>query len=244
MLDNMTIKLSSCDDTSQLKYAGSVLCMDPLNIGEAVKLSDDVIDTWHIDLLDGTPYYKRLGCYPEQAMAIRRISDKPMEVHAMVADIENYIDAFKDLGNVTMALHVEHNNQVLRNIEKIKKAGMEAAIVCNLQTTSDFINNILSFKLINMVEFMSINPGMVGTNVYLDNVKQKAFQIRYYMKEHNINNVDIGIDGGVRVNTVEDLYASGINYQVCGSILYSLKGNDNIVANAEKLKEFKTRING
>jgi len=88
----------------------------------------------------------------------------------------------------------------------------------------------------DMIEFMAINPGMLGTNSYLDIILNKAKQIR----DSGIVNSDIklGTDGGVKWGTINDLMKAGISYQVAGSgILFN---NDSLIDNCNKIKHLKS----
>ena len=209
----------------KLIYSGSLLCMDPMLIAEQMKLTEEIIDYWHVDFLDGQTTYKRFGCYPEQMGRLKSISDKPIEAHMMVEDTEQWLPLLKDNGADIVSIHISGERQPIRTMEKITKAGMAPCIVANLDTTPEQLAEAVSTALPVMIEFMSINPGMVGTNVYLNVVDSKIK--RLYEICPDAMYLPLAIDGGVRASTALDIYKRiGINYQVCGSVLYDVKQFD------------------
>lgn len=227
-------------NNTPLEFSASVICMDQTNIKDTISnilevennKGTQIIDSWHIDLMDGI-FVPRLGLAPEIIRDIKKISNKPIEVHCMLKNVEPYLELFADYGADIISFHYEGNDNVFRTIDKIKKLNMKPWVVYNLQTK---VNELLT-PFVDGIEYMSINPGVLGSKTYLDVVinknNWKTNISGYYPK--------LAIDGGVRWNTIDNLYDHEISYMVAGSgILFN---NDGIENNLERILTFKNKYN-
>lgn len=227
-------------NNTPLEFSASVICMDQTNIKDTIynilevenNKGTQIIDSWHIDLMDGI-FVPRLGLAPEIIRDIKKISNKPIEVHCMLKNVEPYLELLADYGADIISFHYEGNNNVFRTIDKIKKLNMKPWVVYNLQTK---VNELLT-PFVDGIEYMSINPGVLGSKTYLDVVINKnnwKTNISGYSPK-------LAIDGGVRWNTIDNLYDHEISYMVAGSgILFN---NDGIENNLEKILTFKNKYN-
>lgn len=227
-------------NNTPLEFSASVICMDQTNIKDTISnilevennKGTQIIDSWHIDLMDGI-FVPRLGLAPEIIRDIKKISNKPIEVHCMLKNVEPYLELLADYGADIISFHYEGNDNVFRTIDKIKKLSMKPWVVYNLQTK---VNALLT-PFVDGIEYMSINPGVLGSKTYLNVVinknNWKTNIIGYSPK--------LAIDGGVRWNTIDTLYNNNISYMVAGSgILFN---NDGIENNLERILTFKNKHN-
>lgn len=227
-------------NNTPLEFSASVICMDQTNIKDTISnilevennKGTQIIDSWHIDLMDGI-FVPRLGLAPEIIRDIKKISNKPIEVHCMLKNVEPYLELLADYGADIISFHYEGNDNVFRTIDKIKKLNMKPWIVYNLQTK---VNELLT-PFVDGIEYMSINPGVLGSKTYLNVVinknNWKTNISGYYPK--------LAIDGGVRWTTIDALYGNNISYMVAGSgILFN---NDGIENNLERILTFKNKYN-
>lgn len=194
---------------NNLEFSASIVCMDPLKIGEQVLVVNDDIDAYHFDFMDGI-FVGRYGVYPEQIKSVRKLTDKTIEAHMMVQDPNPYLEILKDYGTDIVSFHYENNNSVFKTLDMIKNLGMKASLVLNLHTSVESIKHLIPY--LDMIELMAINPGVLGSNQYMNIVYNKSMEIR------RLNNkLKIAVDGGVRWNTINDLFLNFVSYQVAGS---------------------------
>lgn len=226
------------------KFSASIICMDQCSIKDSIQKIEQyekekgiqIIDTWHVDLMDGH-FVPRIGLAPEIIRDIKKISNKPIEVHCMLSDVEPYLELFAEYGADIISFHYEGHNNIVRTVDKIHKLNMKAWIIYNLQTP---INPYVS-TIVDGIEFMSINPGVLGSSTHIDIVVNKIKNIKGFygggVKIHN----EYAIDGGVRWNTIDNLIYNKLMYMVAGSgVLFN---NDSIENNLDKLLSYKIKYN-
>lgn len=224
------------------KFSASIVCMNQTEIGSTIRDIENfeknynkiIIDSWHVDLMDGM-FVPRIGLAPEIIRDIRKISDKPIEVHCMLSNVDEYLELFAKYGASIISFHYEGNNSVLKTIGKIKELKMSPWVVYNVHT---LINPMLQ-PYVDGVEFMSINPGVLGSPIYLDAVYTKlSIGTTFANKQEPI----YAIDGGVRWESINHLLEKKIEYMVAGSgVLFNADGLYN---NLNKLLKIKEKYNG
>ena len=224
------------------KFSASIVCMNQTEIGSTIRdienfeknYNKTIIDSWHVDLMDGM-FVPRIGLAPEIIRDIRKISDKPIEVHCMLSNVDEYLDLFAKYGASIISFHYEGNNSILKTIGKIKELKMSPWVVYNVHT---LINPMLQ-PYVDGVEFMSINPGVLGSPVYLDAIYTKlSIGTKFANRQEPI----YAIDGGVRWNSIDHLLEKKIEYMVAGSgVLFNADGLYN---NLNKLLKIKEKYNG
>ena len=84
-----------------------------------------------------------------------------------------------------------------------------------------------------MVLIMSVNPGF-GGQAYIPNTTAKIKALRKMIDERGLN-VDIEVDGGVKLSNVKEVLEAGANVIVAGSAVFNDKTLENTKAFMEIL---------
>lgn len=141
------------------------------------------------------------------------------EVDLMVRNPEQEYEKWINAGATRLVFH--HNQGFEKNIldllAECKTRGVEAIIAFHQNhDLADFEKYI---KEINNVQLMGIkNVGFQGQDFAPETIsKVKEFRQKY-------PDVQIGIDGGVNMETAEDLADAGVDYLIIGSALYKGAG--------------------
>ena len=196
--------------------APSILSADFANLGEDIRAvvaaGADVI---HIDVMDGH-FVPNITIGPLVVEAVRRITDKPLDVHLMIADADNYLDSFIKAGADWLTVHVEACPHLHRTISAIKEAGVKAGAVLNPATPLTTLDYILPD--LDLVMLMSVNPGFGGQS-FIPSTLDKTRALKKMIDAQGLD-VGIEIDGGVSPATIADIAEAGVNIFVAGSAVF------------------------
>ena len=188
--------------------APSMLGADFGRMREAAEMIGPHSAYLHMDVMDGH-FVPNLTMGPDLVKSLDGIA--PLDVHLMVTDPIDFIEAFRDAGAEIISVHVEANNP-LKALESIKKNNMKAGIALNPSTPENSIEPFID--LADLILVMSVEPGYGGQDFHEDAVER----VRHY-KEAYPNKI-IEVDGGVGPSNSERLADAGADILVAGSAIF------------------------
>lgn len=199
-----------------LKIAPSILSADFAKLGEEITAVERAgADYIHVDVMDGH-FVPNITIGPLIVEAIRPVTKLPLDVHLMIDNPDQYIEAFAKAGADYITVHVEACRHLNRTIHHIKSFGIKAGVVLNPATPVYTIEHIL--KDIDMVLLMSVNPGFGGQK-FIPEVLPKIRKVKE-MADSIGKEIEIEIDGGVNSETAKLCVEAGANVLVAGSAIY------------------------
>jgi ribulose-phosphate 3-epimerase len=199
-----------------LKIAPSILSADFAKLGEEIIAVERAgADYIHVDVMDGH-FVPNITIGPLIVEAIRPVTKLPLDVHLMIDNPDQYIEAFAKAGADYITVHVEACRHLHRTIQHIKSFGIKAGVVLNPATPVNTIQHIL--KDIDMVLLMSVNPGFGGQK-FIPEVLPKIKKVKE-MADSIGKEIEIEIDGGVNPETAKLCVEAGANVLVAGSAIY------------------------
>ncbi len=199
-----------------VKLAPSILSADFSKLGEEIKEVEPASDYIHVDVMDGH-FVPNITIGPLIVDAIRPVTDLPLDVHLMIENPEQYVQAFVDAGADIITVHQEACPHLHRVIQQIKQAGVKAGVVINPATPVDLIQHVLAD--VDLVLVMTVNPGFGGQSFIhsgIDKIKQ-LFDLR---TEHGFS-YEIEVDGGVNTETAKLCADAGADVLVAGSAVFN-----------------------
>lgn len=200
-----------------MKIAPSILSANFAELGKEIKdVEKGGADYIHIDVMDGH-FVPNITMGPMVVKAIRPLTELPLDVHLMIENADQYIEAFADAGADYITVHVEAAPHLHRTIQLIKSKGVKAGVVLNPATPADWIKPIL--QDIDMVLLMTVNPGFGGQS-FIPSVVPKIKQIRSWADEVNPS-LEIEVDGGINPETAAICAEAGADVFVAGSAIYN-----------------------
>jgi ribulose-phosphate 3-epimerase len=209
-----------------VKIAPSILSADFARLGDEIKdVEIGGADYIHVDVVDGH-FVPNITIGPLIVEAIRPITKLPLDVHLMIENPDQYIEAFAKAGADYITVHVEACKHLHRTIHFIKSFGVKAGVVLNPATPVETIQHILSD--VDMVLLMSVNPGF-GGQAFIPEVTQKIKTLRRMIDEKGLQ-VEIEIDGGVNEETGKLCIEAGATVLVAGSAIYNQKDRAKAIA--------------
>jgi ribulose-phosphate 3-epimerase len=200
-----------------VKIAPSILSADFAKLGsEIVEVEKGGADYIHVDVMDGH-FVPNITIGPLIVEAIRPITKLPLDVHLMIENPDQYIEAFAKAGADIITVHVEACRHLHRTIQLIKSFGVKAGVVLNPATPVDTIQHIIAD--VEMVLLMSVNPGFGGQK-FIPEVLPKIKAVKE-MAENKGLDIEIEIDGGVNPETAKHCIEAGATVLVAGSAIYN-----------------------
>jgi ribulose-phosphate 3-epimerase len=200
-----------------VKIAPSILSADFAKLGDEIKAVEQAgADYIHIDVMDGH-FVPNITIGPLIVEAIRPITELPLDVHLMIENPDQYIEAFANAGANYITVHVETCRHLHRTLSHIKSFGIKAGVVLNPATPVETIQHVLND--IDMVLLMSVNPGFGGQK-FIPEVLPKIRKVKEMADEKKLN-IEIEIDGGVNPETAKLCIEAGANVLVAGSAIYN-----------------------
>ncbi len=198
-----------------IKIAPSILSADFGRLAEEVRAIGEA-DYVHVDVMDGH-FVPNLTIGPVVIEAVRRATNLPLDVHLMIEDAERWVAAYAKAGADIIGVHVEGSIHLHRTLGQIRELGKRACVVLNPATPLDAIEYVLGE--VSQILVMSVNPGF-GGQAFIPGALEKVRKLRTMIDARGLD-VDIEVDGGIKLDNIAEIAAAGANVFVAGSAVFS-----------------------
>jgi len=203
----------------EILIAPSILSADFAILGNEIRaVVDGGADLIHVDVMDGH-FVPNITIGPLVVEAARRVTDRPLDVHLMISNPDDYIEKFVKAGADWITVHVEACTHLQRTVSMIREGGLKAGVVLNPATPLQTLDYVLND--IDLVMIMSVNPGFGGQS-FIPATLDKINKLRSMIDERGLD-VGIEVDGGVSPDTIAAIARAGANIFVAGSAIYGCK---------------------
>ncbi len=201
----------------QKKIAPSILSADFWKLGEDIKMVETAgAHLVHIDVMDGH-FVPNITIGSLIVKAIKGKTSMPLDVHLMIENPGQYLEAFIKAGADYLTIHYEASTHLHREIQLIKAAGVKAGVSLNPHTPLNVLDDIIHD--LDLILIMSVNPGFGGQS-FIPHTINKLKQLKNLLKEKNLEHIEVEVDGGVKLNNIGEIAAAGADILVAGSAIY------------------------
>ena len=197
--------------------APSLLAADFANLQRDVEMLNRSEADWlHFDVMDGV-FVPNISFGFPVLKAIKPIATKPIDVHLMIVNPDQYIEQFAKDGATNITVHLEACPHLNRTIQLIKSAGCTAGVALNPHSPVALLEDIITD--LDLVLIMSVNPGFGGQK-FIPNTYKKIYDLKALAKNRKPN-LKIEVDGGVSEDNCKELLQAGANVLVAGNSVFS-----------------------
>lgn len=191
----------------------SLLASDFSRLGEEIRAVEATgASILHLDIMDGH-FVPNMSFGVPVVEAIRRSTDLVLDVHLMLDNPDDYLEAFRKAGADILTVHAEVLDDPRPTLDRIRALGAGAGLSLNPPMPIEQIEPSLSHC--DLVLVMGVMPGFGGQKF-----NPVALGKLRWLRDHADCNAVLEVDGGVNLETIGDCAEAGAELLVAGTAFF------------------------
>ena len=202
---------------NKIYLAPSVLSANLLQVEKQVEIVEkNGADFLHVDVMDGH-FVPNLTFGPGMVRTLKKITRLPLDVHLMITNPDNYLEAYIEAGASVLTVHQEACIHLHRTLQNIRHLGAKAGVAINPATPLITVENVL--PNMDLLLIMTVNPGFGGQS-FIPQSLQKIARARQ-MIDKSGNDILLEVDGGVNKENIASIVKQGARVLVAGNAVFA-----------------------
>lgn len=202
--------------STPVRIAPSILASDFARLGDEIALVESAgADLIHVDIMDGH-FVPNLTLGPPVVKSLKKVAKVPLDVHLMIENPDQYLEAFVEAGAAMISVHVEVLPHLHRTLTRIRQLGAKAGAAINPSTPVSALSEVA--PLLDHVLVMSVNPGFGGQS-FIPHSIAKIAAVRDWLLRSG-SSAAIEVDGGVDLTNAAELVGAGATILVAGASIF------------------------
>ena len=199
--------------------APSLLAADYSKLAEQLSEAEKAgVEVAHLDIMDGH-FVPNLAMGPGLVKSIRCVTGVLFDVHLMISEPMQYVEAFAEAGADHITVHVESEGNISAVLDKIHDLGCSAGITLRPGTPVESLYPFL--PKVELALVMTVEPGFGGQS-FMESQVPKVAALRAWANAHG-RQLHVEVDGGIKASNAAVVVNAGANVLVAGSSIYNKK---------------------
>lgn len=199
-----------------VKIAPSLLAADYLHLSDDLEIVNTYADLFHMDVMDGV-FVPNISIGFPIVEAVAGAAVKPLDVHLMIVNPQNYALRFAAIKGVVMvSFHLEACPDPVGLLEKLRQANVKAGLAINPDRNVEELFPYLEHC--DFVLLMSVFAGFGGQK-FIEGTYDRIRTLKKEISKRCLN-VEIEVDGGVSPMNSKELTDSGADILVAGTSVF------------------------
>ena len=208
-----------------IQIAPSMLAADFLHLEKDVKTVNKHADLFHLDVMDGV-FVPNISFGFPVIEAIAKMAEKPMDVHLMIINPENYVERFAKVGAEMISFHLNATKDPAAVLKQIRSYGVKAGLVINPDLPVESLFPYLAEA--DFILLMSVFAGFGGQK-FMEATYDRVRTLKAEIDRQGLD-LPIQVDGGVSASNASDLAEAGATILVAGSAVFKAEDPAAVIA--------------
>ena len=208
-----------------IQIAPSMLAADFLHLEKDVETVNQHADLFHLDVMDGV-FVPNISFGFPIIEAIAKKAQKPMDVHLMIIEPENYVERFAKVGAHMISFHLNATKDPAAVLKQIRSYGVKAGLVINPDLPVESLFPYLADA--DFILLMSVFAGFGGQK-FIEDTYERVSTLKAEIDRQGLD-LPIQVDGGVSAANAAALVDAGATILVAGSAVFKAEDPAAVIA--------------